>query len=266
MESTLSLLRTASKEEGKVTKEKRKLYKATIDSEEVVLKCFYVLDNLQCLQFKQEISVLKTIKYDSISRPRAIVETKDLPSYVMEPFLLSLTGQLSNSILKKSFTTECIVFVEFPFYKWNLMDWLNKEARKPWEKQSAMRQILYAVSHLHDHDIVHNVSAFLYTTLFVLVLVSSVICSWCCLFLYIQKIKPSNVFVREDDLIVLSDFESSFSCSSSLASMNMIEVDPDGGSDDGVTESSWRSSGSNSHGPDDVAFVAPEVGSAAVFY
>lgn len=164
MESTLSLLRTTSKEIN-VTKEKRKLYKATIDSEEVVLKCFYVLDHLQCLQFEREISVLKTIKYDSISRPRAIIETKDLPSYVLEPFILSLSGQMSNSIYKKNFTTECIVFVEFPFYKCNLMDWLNKEARKPWEKQSAMRQILYAVSHLHDHDIVHNVSPSILTSI-----------------------------------------------------------------------------------------------------
>lgn len=165
MESTLSLLRT--RKEIITTKEKRKLYKATIDSEEVVLKCFYVLDHLQCLQFEREISVLKTIKYDSISRPRAIVEMKDVPSYILEPFIVSLSGQI-----KKSFSTECIVFAEFPFYKLNLADWLNKEARKPWEKQSVMRQILYAVSHLHDHDIMHNVSPFfIYNVL-----------SWCCVY------------------------------------------------------------------------------------
>jgi hypothetical protein len=82
----------------------------------------------------------------------------------------------------------------------------------------------------------------------------------------IQKIKPSNVFVRDDDLIVLSDFEGSFGCSSSLASLNMMDLDPEGGgsSDDGLTENSWRSSGSYSCGPDDVGFVAPEV-SGAVF-
>ena len=168
MESTQSLTRT--RKEVIITKEKRKLYKATIDSEEVVLKCFYVLDHLQCLQFEREISVLKTIKYDSISRPRAIVETKDVPSYILEPFILSLSGQI-----KKSFSTECIVFVEFPFYKWNLADWLSKEARKPWEKQSVMRQILYVVSHLHDHDIVHNVSPFIYNVL-----------SWCFVCCYVH--------------------------------------------------------------------------------
>jgi len=81
----------------------------------------------------------------------------------------------------------------------------------------------------------------------------------------IQKIKPSNVFVRDDDLIVLSDFEGSFGCSSSLASLNMMDLDPDvGSSDDGLTENSSRSSGSYSCGPDDVGFVAPEV-SGAVF-
>lgn len=81
----------------------------------------------------------------------------------------------------------------------------------------------------------------------------------------IQKIKPSNVFVREDDLIVLSDFEGSFGCSSSLASLNMMDLDQDGGSsDDGVTENSWRSSGSYSCGPDDVGFVAPEVSGAVL--
>ena len=77
--------------------------------------------------------------------------------------------------IKKSFSTECIVFAEFPFYKWNLADWLNKEARKPWEKQSVMRQILYAVSHLHDHDIVHNVSPFIYNVL-----------SWCFVCCYVH--------------------------------------------------------------------------------
>lgn len=74
-----------------------------------------------------------------------------------------------------------------------------------------------------------------------------------------QRIKPSNVFVRDDDLIVLGDFESSFRYSSVPLNLSGdVELDG-GGIDDEGTEKSWSSTMSNSNGPDHATFVAPEV-------
>lgn len=76
-------------------------------------------------------------------------------------------------------TLQITLFIEYPFYKGgNLSTWLKAaDERKPWELQSISRQILYGLMYLHDHGVVH------------------------------KDIKPSNILLREDGRIVLTDFE-----------------------------------------------------------
>jgi serine/threonine protein kinase len=75
-------------------------------------------------------------------------------------------------------TLQITLFIEYPFYsRGNLVTWLKQEERKPWELQSIARQILFAIMYLHDHGIVH------------------------------KDIKPSNILMRDDGRIVLTDFE-----------------------------------------------------------
>lgn len=114
------------------------------------------------------------------------------------------------------------LFIEYPFYRGgNLSEWLKSEERKPWELQAVARQILYGLMYLHDHGVVH------------------------------KDIKPSNVLLREDGQIVLTDFELSRVVATSNSNGDMQD-------DEAVTITRSGTTG----------FMAPEVesGKGAGFY
>ena len=144
------------------------LLRANYDGDEVVLKGFAMSERDQRTGLERELAILAKLQSDFVVRPIAIVEDSDA---------------FKNS----QYIQKVAVFVQYPYYKGgNLLNWLKTAERKPWELQSIARQLLYALTYVHDHGITH------------------------------RDIKPSNVLIHEDGWVLLSDFEFSRELKSTL--------------------------------------------------
>jgi serine/threonine protein kinase len=116
-----------------------KLYKATYDGEQVVLKMFLMNNPQQRLGLERELSTLGRLNNDTIIAPLAIVDG------------CTYEEEIEESLKKMA------IYVEYPYYSGGNLDaWLGATDRKPWELQSVARQVLYGLSYLHDSGVIHK--------------------------------------------------------------------------------------------------------------
>lgn len=136
---------------GKGKRRRHLLLKAKYDDKDIVLKGFFMEDHSQRSGLEKEVNLLADLSNEFVIVPTGLVDD------------LSVDMKVSSSNNKRAVHEwsryKGTVFIEYPYFSCgNLKDWVGIAGkRKVWELQAVARQLLFAISYLHDHKIVHKV-------------------------------------------------------------------------------------------------------------